>query len=159
MIDCVYKFRDKSTYFEVTSKTGEPVELPTLTVCFKPCFKETVLEDYNLIYLPNHWSPKSDLSVEEIFEKSTYEIGQDFNLSIAYLSYGGKTAIIDKPTKFNISSSIEVEIRAVVTQHQGKCYKIILSGSESQDKSLVMLFTIKVVLSKNLVSKPKQVMV
>ena len=154
MIDCVQKFKEDSTYYVVSSKIGEPVELPTLTICFKPCFKESTLEDYNLTHLPYYWKPKSDFPVEEIFEKSAYEIGKDFNISIKY-AYENPI-IIDKPSNIAISS-INVEVRAVVTQNQGKCYKLILNGTE--EKMLVMIFIIKVILNKDLASKPKHVMV
>ena len=155
MSDCVDKFRDKSTYFEVSSQIGQPVELPTLTICFKPCFKESTLEDFRLTHLPYHWKPKSDYSLEDIFEKSSYEIGQDFNISIKY-SYDNPI-IIDKPSKIAIGSSINVEVRLIVSQHQGKCYKLILKGTE--EKMLAMIFIIKVSLSKDLTSKPKQILV
>ena len=48
MIDCVDKFTKKSTYFEVIASKGEPIPLPTLTVCFKPCFKESGLKKFHL---------------------------------------------------------------------------------------------------------------
>ena len=154
MIDCVCKFRDKSTYFEVITSKGEPIPLPTLTVCFKPCFKESGLKEFNLTDFEYILPRNSDFSVQDVFENSVYEIGQDFNFSIEYVKES--PIIIDKPSKIEIAS-IKVEVKALVTQYLGKCYKIILDGS--QDKVLVLLLKVKVTLSKTLVSKPDKVMV
>ena len=154
MIDSVHKFSDKSTYFEVITRKGEPIPLPTLTVCFKPCFKESGLKEFNLTDFEYILPRKAGFSIQDVFENSVYEIGKDFNFSIGYIKES--PVIVDKPSKIDIGS-IKVEVKGLVTQYLGKCYKIILDGT--QDKLLVMLLNVKVILSKTLISKPNKIMV
>ena len=154
MNDCVDKFKNESTYFEVASEIGEPIKLPTLTICFKPCFKESGLKEFNLTDFQYFLPRNVDFSTKDVFENSAYEIGRDFNLSITYL--GDSQIMIDKPSKIEIAS-VKVEVKTLVTQYLGKCYKIILNGTTSN--LLVMLFKIEVSLNKNLVSKPNKVVV
>ena len=156
MMDCLIKYRDSSTYFEVTNKKGESVELPTITICFEPAYKQTVLKEFNLTFFPS--IPNSTkYSMKDFFERSSYEIGQDFLISIVDQPF--KSITVDKLGKAEISKSslFDVEISSLINQHLGKSYKLLMTSRQKDIKFAYLL--VKLILKDHVVSKPKNLKV
>ena len=155
MMDCLIKYRNRSTYFEVTNKKADSVELPTITICFEHAYKQTSLEEFNISQfpvLPN----STKFSSREIFEKSAYDIGKDFEMSIAdqYNSF-----VIDKLGHVDNSkpSLFSIEIKSMINQQLGKCYNMVLNPSQEDIK----LAYIKVIITMkdHICPKPKKLKV
>ena len=48
MVDCLHKYTNKSTYFEVSTKKANSIEAPIITICFEPAYKKPALAKFNL---------------------------------------------------------------------------------------------------------------
>ena len=156
MMDCLIKYKDSSTYFEVTNKKGEAVELPTITICFEPAYKQTVLKEFNLTFFPS--IPNiTNYSMKDIFERSSYEIGQDFLVSIADQPF--KSITVDKLGRAEISKSslFNIEISSLINQHLGKCYKLLMNPRQKDIMFAYLL--VKLIMKEHVVSKPKSLKV
>ena len=159
MMDCLTKYRNSSTYYEVTNKKGDSIELPTLTLCFEPNFKESSLSNYNLSLFPKVLPENSNFTMQEMFEKSTYQIGKDFSISISTFNLGGiQTQIIKELGKAENSgeSLFDYEIKAIISQKHGKCYEMILKPIQD---ILFAYLLVRVEFNKNILSKPEKLKV
>ena len=159
MVDCMFKYMTKSTYFEVTNVKQKSIELPTLTLCFEPNYKESGLSKYNMSLFPLFLSEKSNFTMQEIFENSAYQIGEDFSISIRSFNQGSnQTQIIKRLGKVaNSGKSIfDCEMKAIISQKHGKCYKMILKPLQD---ILFAYLLVRVEMNKAVVSKPEKLKV
>ena len=159
MVDCMYKYMTKSTYFEVTNIKQKSIELPTLTICFEPNYKESGLSNYNMSLFPILLPENSNYTMQEIFEESTYQIGKDFSISITSFNQNrNQIQFIDKLGKVEGSgeSIFDYEIKAMISQKHGKCFKMILKPLED---ILFAYLLVRVEMNKNVTSKPEKLKV
>ena len=126
--DVCQNYQEGATSIQVTSKITKLLESPTITLCFNPGFKVSVLQKYKID--PNHFAGKmhlvnTNLSWPELMNQLSYKIGIDFNLTLSF-GYGkmkGKYYIFDTNLKKNYSDKIEFEeIYTILSQ--GLCYRI-----------------------------------
>ena len=156
MVDCLFKYKNKSTYFEVTNKKEESIELPTITFCFEPVYKKSNLEEYNLTLFPS--MPNDTVhSMKDIFERSSYEIGQDFTMSISdkYL----QSFPIHKLGKVEMSKSspFDIKIKSMINLQLGKCYNILLNHTQKDLKFAYVI--VRLTIKEEVVSKPRKLKV
>ena len=126
--DVCQNYQERATSIQVTSKITQLLESPTLTLCFNPGFKASVLQKYNID--PNYFAGKihqvnTNLSWPELINELSYNIGIDFNVSLSY-PYGkmnGTYNIFDKNLKKSYSDKIESEEIYTIYNH-GLCYRI-----------------------------------
>lgn len=159
MVDCMYKYMTKSTYFEVTNIKQKSIELPTLSLCFEPNYKESGLSNYNMSLFPILLPENSNYTMQEIFEESTYQIGKDFSISITSFNQNrNQIQFIDKLGKVEGSgeSIFDYEIKAMISQKHGKCFKMILKPLED---ILFAYLLVRVEMNKNVTSKPEKLKV
>ena len=129
MVDCLHKYTNKSTYFEVSTKKANSIEAPIITICFEPAYKKPALAKFNLEQFPSFDSKKRNYSNEEIFVKSAYKLGRDFILTAGSEILGGNgLASINKIGKVDLpkDASIAIEIKPMVTYSNGRCYQLVL---------------------------------
>ena len=159
MVDCMYKYMTKSTYFEVTNIKQKSIELPTLSLCFEPNYKESGLSNYNMSLFPILLPENSNYTMQEIFEESTYQIGKDFSISITSFNQNrNQIQFIDKLGKVEGSGEFifDYEIKAMISQKHGKCFKMILKPLED---ILFAYLLVRVEMNKNVTSKPEKLKV
>ena len=159
MVDCMYKYMTKSTYFEVTNIKQKSIELPTLTLCFEPNYKESGLSNYNMSLFPILLPENSNFTMQEIFEESTYQIGKDFSISITSFNQNrNQIQFIDKLGKVEGSgeSLFDYEIKAIISQKHGRCFKMILKPLQD---ILFAYLLVRVEMYKAVISKPEKLKV
>ena len=159
MVDCMSKYMNKSTYFEVTNKKQNSIELPTFTLCFEPNYKESGLSNYNMSLFPQFLPEKSNFTMQEIFEESTYQIGEDFLMTIeSFNQFENQIQLIKKLGKVENSgqSIIDYEIKDINSQKHGKCFKMILKPLQDILFSYLIL---RVEMNKTVSSKPEKLKV
>ena len=135
MIDCLNKYANKSTYFEVSTKKADSIEAPVITVCFEPAYKKLALAKFDLDQFPSYESKERNYSDEEIFLKSAYEIGRDFVLTVGSEILGGNGLVsINKTGKVDLpkEASIAIEVKPLVTYTNGRCYQLILKVEKAE---------------------------
>ena len=76
--DVWQNYQEGATSIQVTSKITKLLESPTLTLCFNPGFKASVLQKYNIN--PNYFAGKmhqvnANLSWPELMNQLSYNIG------------------------------------------------------------------------------------
>ena len=84
--DVWQNYEERATSIQITSKITKDLESPTITLCFNPGFKVSVLQDYNIN--PNYWAGNmskinTNLSWPELINQLSYKIGIDFNLTLS----------------------------------------------------------------------------
>ena len=159
MVDCMYKYMTKSTYFEVTNIKQKSIELPTLTLCFEPNYKESGLSNYNMSLFPILLPENSNFTMQEIFEESTYQIGKDFSISITSFNQNrNQIQFIDKLGKVEGSgeSLFDYDIKAIISQKHGRCFKMILKPLQD---ILFAYLLVRVEMYKAVISKPEKLKV
>ena len=126
--DVWQNYQESATSIQVTSKITKLLQSPTITLCFNPGFKASVLQKYNIN--PNYFAGKihqvnTNLSWPELMNQLSYKIGIDFNLTL-FFQYGkmkGSYYIFD--TNLNKSYSEMIEFEEIYTiLSQGLCYRI-----------------------------------
>ena len=159
MVDCLYKYMTKSTYFEVTNIKQKSIELPTLTLCFEPNYKESDLSKYNMSLFPMFLPQNINFTLQEVFEKSTYQIGEDFSIAITSFDKGrNHMQWIKKLGKVETSdgSIFDYEIKATISQKHGRCFKMILKPLQD---ILFAYLLVRVEMNKSVISKPEKLKV
>ena len=124
------------------------------TICFGPGYKKDVLEVYNWQQFPKIF-PEIDISMEDLYSRSTYDIGQDFKIEIVSNHFeSGKVNLISEGFheiyKWE-NSTLNVDVKSIVTWAYGKCYKLIFHSNLIGYSYLSINLTLK----DNLKSKPK----
>ena len=131
MHNCIVKFTDKTTYFEIQAQEKEGLESPTLTICFGPMFQKSLLKYYNVSYL-NFGSIPFQQNMKEIFDNASYQIGRDFTVKVGSQLFDVDYQYIDSvgKTKFNLQGGyILITTTAVVTVFNGLCYKMVIEST------------------------------
>ena len=127
--DVWQNYQEGATSIQITSKITKLLESPTITLCFNPGSKISVLQKYNIN--PNHFAGKMHLDKYKSFlarinESTIINIGIDFNLTLIY-QYGkmkGTYNIFDKNLKKSYSDKIEFEeIYTIISQ--GLCFELL----------------------------------
>ena len=155
----MYKYMTKSTYFEVTNVKQKSIELPTLTLCFEPNYKESSLSNYNMTLFPSPLSENKNFTLQQIFEESTYQIGEDFSIAITSFDKGrNHMQWIKKLGKVETSdgSIFDYEIKATISQKHGRCFKMILKPLQD---ILFAYLLVRVEMNKSVISKPEKLKV
>ena len=124
------------------------------TICFGPGYKKDILEVYNRQQFPQIF-PEINISMACFYNRSTYHIGQDFKIEIIGNHFeSGKVDLISegfhKIYKWE-NSTIDVDVKSVVTWAYGKCYKLVIHSNLIGYSYL----SINLTLEDNLKSKPK----
>ena len=124
--DVWIKYQSNDTSIKVSTTISENLTMPTVTLCFLPFAKRSVLENYNLTMsqykYEYSYGIKEGLPWPEIYLKASYRIGIDFNISLALNNFNQQFTIFD--TILTQEVARYVEIKAVHTIWMGICYRI-----------------------------------
>ena len=98
----------------------------------------------------------SNISKKEVFESAAYEIGKDFEISIADENLG--RVVIEKlgEVKSKKLSLFNIQVKALITENLGKCYKIIV---RSKQRIVLAYLLVRITMRSAVISKPKKLMV
>ena len=143
-------YNSNATGIQVLSKKVETYISPTITLCFKPYRKSSILQEYDL----NHsvYPPKLLLKTGETwpdaFQNISYKIGKDFNLTIVFdvdntivrRNYDSMITIDDNVLT-EIASKL-VEFEELITVAYGKCFSMTVRNKtgKSETTSLQIQF-------------------
>ena len=143
-------YNSNATGIKVLSKKVETYISPTITLCFKPYRKSSILQEYDL----NHsvYPPKLLLKTGETwpdaFQNISYKIGKDFNLTIVFdvdntivrRNYDSMITIDDNVLTEKASKLIEFE--ELITVAYGKCFSMTVRNKtgKSETTSLQIQF-------------------
>ena len=143
-------YNSNATGIKVLSKKVETYISPTITLCFKPYRKSSILQEYDL----NHsvYPPKLLLKTSEtwpdVFQNISYKIGKDFNLTIVFdvdntivrRNYDSMITIDDNVLTEKASKLIEFE--ELITVAYGKCFSMTVRNKtgKSETTSLQIQF-------------------
>ena len=131
MHNCIIKFTDKTTYFEIQAQEKVGLESPTLTMCFGPMFQKSLLNHYNVSYLNFGSIPFQD-NMKEIFDNASYQIGRDFTVKVGSKLFDVDYQYIDSvgKTTFNLQGGyIWITTTAIVTVFHGLCYMMVIEST------------------------------
>ena len=145
--DSFQNYHSKATGIKVLSKKVEDYISPTVTLCFKPYKKSSILQEFGL-----------DWPI--LFQNMSYKIGRDFNLTVWFnsMNIGGTSdeiTINDIILTGKVSELIELE--EMITPTAGICYS--LTPKNKIGKGEANLFQIKFADSLPIEDVPKKMKV
>ena len=74
MYECIQKFAKKSTSFELNYQKKNSIESPTVTICFGPAFKQSVLDIYNFTQDFGQNLIPLNISIEKSYYNSAFTV-------------------------------------------------------------------------------------
>ena len=119
-------YQSNATGIQVLSKKVQSYESPTMTICFQPYRKSSILQEYELDHSVIQ-EVKENISWPVVFEKMSYKIGRDFNLTIAldFLDFYSKQEVIEiNDLILTEKASKLIEFEEIITLIAGICYSI-----------------------------------
>ena len=128
---------------QILSKKVDNYISPTITLCFKPCRKSSIVQKYDpdhSVY-PQKLLLKNSETWPDVFENISYNIGKDFNLSIVFdldntLATGNKS--IDTLVNDNVlteKASKLIEFEELITVAYGKCFSITVKNKTGKSET------------------------
>ena len=126
--DVIIHFQSGDTSIKVSSKRMEHMAIPTITFCFQPTVKTSVLNKYgfNLFDFVNTDVPNLSQSWPDFYNEVSYKIGIDFYVKMVLTGHvaGYNSFVIENInlTLANLTNLIKFE--EVYSLHSGLCYKI-----------------------------------
>ena len=139
-------YQSYATGIQVLSKKVEDYVSPTITLCFKPYRKSSILQEYDLdhsIYPPKLLS-KTNETWPDVFQNISYNIGKDFNLTIVFdfyntierRNYDSKITISGNFLTEKASKLIEFE--ELITVAYGKCFSITVKNKTGKSDTTAL---------------------
>ena len=119
-------YQSNATGIQVLSKKVQSYESPAMTICFQPYRKSSILQEYELDHSLIQ-ETKENISWPVVFEKMSYKIGRDFNLTIAldFLDFYSKQEVIEiNELILTEKASKLIEFEKIITLIAGICYSI-----------------------------------
>ena len=123
-----YQSKDTSTK---VSKILQFMTRPTITICFQPSTKQTILNKYNVTMLEFFWSNTKNLSIPwlDFYDEVGIKIGRDFNITYRYSPtdynedyYSEKNLVMISSLMKGLNSNIT--FTELHTMWNGRCYKL-----------------------------------
>ena len=153
------KYQSNDTSIKISTRISEDLPMPTITLCFLPLAKKHVLDEYN-VTLSQYRYEYSEGIMEglpwiKIYNKAAYNIGKDFNISLALDNYNQFLTLNNVNLTQELANHIHLKI--VPTLWMGVCYqmdyksatkanwewKIVLHFNESiQEKDLPKVYAV-----------------
>ena len=129
----------------------EEIEFPTVTVCMKPGYKNSVLKRFDIQSPTDEWMKAAfpNQSLSEVFREVSYIEGRDFKL-----------VTNEEHIIINCNRSIRClgyTINPIFTQHHGTCYKLQPISSLTSTDMPHYLYVQIIVNNINREDKPKGV--
>ena len=132
MRDVINQYASEKTNFAKSNNDTikEGVNIPTLTFCFQPPFKPSMLKLHNISSMfcmdANHVDETNQLILDnanmtwnEFCLSISYKLERDFTLDLANDSFVKRTQLKNGVNKF---LGKEVEIKEIFTKYDGLCY-------------------------------------
>ena len=104
-------YQSNSTGIKVLSKNVEDYVSPTITLCFKPYRKSSILQEFGL-----------DWPVQ--FQNMSYKIGKDFKLTFWFDNYGTADEVTIDDIILTQKASKLIELEEMITTNAGICYSL-----------------------------------
>ena len=123
-----YQSKDTSTK---VSKILQFMTRPTITICFQPSTKQTILNKYNVTMLDFFWSNTKNLTIPwlDFYDEVGIKIGRDFNITYGYSPtdynedyYSEKNLVMISSLMKGLKSTIT--FTELHTMWNGRCYKL-----------------------------------
>ena len=104
---------------------------PTITICFQPSTKQTILNKYNVTMLDFFWSNTKNLTIPwlDFYDEVGIKIGRDFNITYRYSPtdyyedyYSEKNLVMISSITKGLNSNIT--FTDIHTMWSGRCYKL-----------------------------------
>ena len=131
---------------QILSKKVDNYISPTITLCFKPCRKSSIVQKYDpdhSVY-PQKLLLKNSETWPDVFENISYNIGKDFNLTIVLdfyntierRNYDSKITINGNFLTEKASKLIEFE--EIITVANGKCFSITVKNKTGKSDTTAL---------------------
>ena len=120
------KYQTNDTSIKVSTKSSKTLPMPTITICFMPIAKLSVLKKYN-VSLKHFRYEYSDgieegLSWPDVYFEASYKIGIDFNISLGIKDYQDYITI--QSTDLSANQAKYIDFKMIHSLWKGLCYQI-----------------------------------
>ena len=134
--DVCNDYLSQTTSIKQYTEIWEKLPAPTITICFNPGAKKSILDKYNLTLLQFSGFDNTGSNLT-IYDEGTFKMGRDF-----------KVLIMDDYDK-NINLSLGNGIEELVTFFNGRCYKLSFNFTLTSTEYL----RIWVIVNENILTK------
>ena len=120
------KWTSQDTNFKQSKKLIKSVKSPSTTLCFNPPLKESVRTTYKLprTIIQNFiWREKSNYSIYQLFNLSSYWLGQDFHLK--FIENYKANNLTEGKNIINGNEKHLIYVQKIHSDISGLCYKIV----------------------------------
>ena len=152
--DVIIHFQSGDTSIKVSSKTMEHMEIPTITFCFQPTVKTSVLNKYGITLYDfvGNFVPNMSKSWPDFYNEVSYKIGIDFYVRMSLTehisSFNNKlhSNLVIENINLTKSQLNLINFEEVYTLDSGLCYKITpkikTTGGEYNKIELIFYYTL-----------------
>ena len=147
--DLLRDFIEGRTTMTSQIRPVEEIEFPTVTVCMKPGYKNSVLKRFDIQSPTDEWMKAAfpNQSLSKVFSEVSYIEGRDFKLSTNYWN------MCKRPT----IGCLRYTMNPIFSYHHGTCYKLQPISSLTLTEMPHFLIVQIVVNNINREDKPKGV--
>ena len=137
-------YQSNATGVQVLSQIVDLYDAPTMTICFEPNKKSTILQQYDI--QDYSWKPpdvsKYNTTWPLVYQELSFRIGRDFNLTIVLDGNGRQEMLTINNMSLTENALKAMEFEEIITIGSGICSSVTLKSkmSKGQTNQIVIQF-------------------